>query len=84
MKNDMKPNEDMAKMLDETFGREGLEGWKKSVYKGTDCGAWLDLTDSDTILMGSIVEGADECAQTHELTFPFTEKQVWNALDVSG
>lgn len=81
MKNDMKPNEDMAKMLDETFGRKGLEGWKKSVYKGTDCGAWLELTDPNTIEMGSIVEGADECSDSHTLTFPFEGKQIWDALD---
>lgn len=72
---------DMAKLLDETFGREGLQGWKKSAYKGTDCGAWLELRDPVTIEMGSIVEGVEECSETHTLTFPFEEKQVWDALD---
>lgn len=77
----MKINTEMAKLLDETFGRTGLEGWKKSVYKGTACGAWLELIDSNTIQMGSIVEGVEECAEVRTLKFPFTEKEVWDALD---
>jgi len=72
---------EMTKLLDETFGREGLSGWQKSVYKGTDCGAWLEVIDENEIRMGSIVEGADECAETHTLTMPFTEQEVWNALE---
>lgn len=72
---------EMTQLLNETFGREGLGGWEKSVYRGTDCGAWIEVLDDNTIRMGSIVEGADECALAHELTMPFTGQAIWDALN---
>ena len=71
----------LARLLDETFGRQGLAGWKKSVYKGTNCGASLDLEDPITIRLGSIVEGADECAEPITLVYPFEAKEIWDALE---
>lgn len=71
----------MAILLDDTFSRPNLSGWKKSAYKGTDCGAWLNLASPTSIEMGSIVEGADECAEIQTLTYPFTSQEVWNALE---
>jgi hypothetical protein len=81
MENDMEVIPEMEKMLNEEFGREGLDGWKKSVYKGTDCGAWLSLDAPDNISVGSIVEGVDECAEIHSFTWPFKMDDVWAALD---
>ena len=71
----------MSEMLDKMFGRDGLDGWKKSVYKGTDCGAWIELLDPITIRVGSIVEGSDACAMSHTFIYPFEEKKVWDALE---
>jgi len=71
----------MAILLDNTFDRKDLAGWKKSTYKGTDCGAWFKLISPLSIEMGSIVEGADECAETQTLTYPFSSQDVWNALE---
>lgn len=31
----------------------------RDVYKGTDCGAWFDITRHAEIIFGSIVEGSD-------------------------
>lgn len=31
---------------------------KKAIYKGTDCGAWVEF-DSEGIIVGTIVEGSD-------------------------
>lgn len=53
------------------------------VYKYTDCGAWVDARDvggQPGIGIGSIVEGVDQTTDTQTLAFPFTEKQLWDAL----
>ena len=71
---------EMAKFLNETLYRDNLSGWKETAYKGTSCGAWLTLKDPKTIKMGSIVEGVDQCVTPIALTFPFTSKEVWDAL----
>lgn len=76
------PSEELEALLNDTFGREGLSGWQKSVYKGTDCGAWITLVDPNTIRMGSIVEGVDEGAETHTLTYPFEGAEVWEILEI--
>lgn len=56
------------------------ELWSKRIYKGTDCGAWLEYGD-DYIRVGSIVEGVDDGTQVHELKWPFTKDEFWNAVD---
>ena len=53
----------------------------RAVYKGTDCGAWLKIRTPDTIQLGSIVEGCDFGTETRTLTWPFTAKEFWDALD---
>lgn len=52
-------------------------------YKYTDCGAWVDarqIGGRAGIGTGSIVEGVDRVTDIQELAFPFTEKQLWDAL----
>ena len=68
----------MATLLDSEL-REGPRGWTKSIYKGTSCGANLSIVDWQTIRLGSIVEGTEQCAEGVQLTFPFTMKEVWDA-----
>lgn len=51
------------------------------VYKGTDCGAWLGIVDSRTIMMGSIVEGCDFGTESHTLEWPFTKEAFWDVLE---
>jgi len=46
---------------------------QKHVYKYTDCGAWIEFGES-SILLGSIVEGADFGTATYRLTYPFREE----------
>ena len=56
-----------------------VEGIKKAIYKNTDCGAWIEF-ENDCIKMGSIVEGVDECTETHILEYPFSANVFWSAL----
>lgn len=53
---------------------------KKAIYKGTDCGAWVNF-ESDGVEVGSIVEGVDEGTETFTLKYPFEIKKFWEALD---
>ena len=52
----------------------------RRVYKGTACGAWLQLDDSTSITVGSIVEGCDFGATPISLSWPFTNDEFWQAL----
>lgn len=70
----------MASFLDHEMDREGPSGWNKSAYKGTDCGAWLEVDSPTSIAIGSIVEGCEECAETQHLEWPFTSEELWGAL----
>ena len=54
--------------------------WKKSIYKGTACGAWIALVDNETVQIGSIVEGIEQCAESVNLTWPFTSDDFWAAV----
>lgn len=38
----------------------------KAIYKGTDCGAWIQFTETG-LAVGSIVEGSEADCTTHEL-----------------
>jgi hypothetical protein len=57
-----------------------VERWSRSIYKGTACGAWLELTDAFTVSIGSIVEGVEQCAEVQYLSWPFTREQFWDAV----
>ena len=61
------------------LGETDIEQAKRSTYKYTDCGAFLQTTE-DSILVGSIVEGVDEGTETHVLEFPFEISEYWEAL----
>jgi hypothetical protein len=53
---------------------------KRSTYKYTSCGAWLE-TDKEGVSVGSIVEGVDQGTETYQLNYPFEIKDFWNSLD---
>lgn len=57
-----------------------VEGIKKSIYKYTNCGAWIELKHGK-IQMGSIVEGVDFGTQTYTLEYPFSAKEFWGTLE---
>jgi hypothetical protein len=58
---------------------DGFGMLKKTVYKHTDCGAWI-THDEKGIVLGSIVEGSDfEIAVP--LEYPFTRKDYYETLD---
>lgn len=56
-----------------------IEGIKRTIYKFTNCGAWIKFCD-DGIKLGSIVEGSDFETQTYKLTYPFLMNKFWNIL----
>lgn len=50
------------------------EHLEKAIYKGTECGAWIQWTE-DTVTIGSIVEGSDaEFDET--FTFPVESEEI--------
>ena len=52
---------------------------KKAIYKGTECGAWIDW-DDEKLTIGSIVEGSDaEFSKT--IHFPTTSDEIANWID---
>lgn len=56
-----------------------VECLEHAIYKGTDCGAWINWTCSK-VTIGSIVEGSDaEFSQSFE--FPFDSSAVDNWLE---
>lgn len=59
---------------------ESIERIKKSVYKYTDCGAWIGF-QKHQIQIGSIVEGVEECTPTITLKYPFKMQSYWDALE---
>jgi hypothetical protein len=52
---------------------------KRSVYKGTRCGAWIDFSD-EGVVVGSIVEGVDYGTDSHVLNYPFDNDKFWGKL----
>lgn len=55
--------------LGEYFGcGPELSRIKRSIYKHTDCGAWLEIDDTG-LHIGSIVEGSDAYVETSPLTW---------------
>lgn len=51
----------------------------RAIYKGTSCGAWLEVEESG-IKAGSIVEGVDQETSVQSLQYPFTKEQFWAAI----
>jgi hypothetical protein len=66
---------DLAGMLcADGDGKEELErSIERNVYKHTECGAWIDFTDTG-IRIGSIVEGSDVGTSSFALDYPFEEE----------
>ena len=60
---------------------------EKAVYKGTDCGAWLEFdyaseeNGGSYLFVGSIVEGAEVDCDTISLKLPTTGAALAEALD---
>jgi hypothetical protein len=73
-------NGEMAELLTSMLGRDTPEGWDKSVYKGTACGAWMK-TSPFSVDIGSIVEGSDVEIAPIELVWPFTEEEFLAVLE---
>ena len=53
---------------------------KRGVYKYTSCGAWVEFTQTGLVL-GSIIEGVEQCTESHTLNYPFTDEAYWAALE---
>ncbi len=53
---------------------------ERIIYKGTECGAWIKF-DNGSILVGSIVEGADIGTATYRLAYPFTQADYAARID---
>ncbi len=68
----------MTDLLAETLN-EDFAQLERSVYKYTDCGAWITHDDYG-VCVGSIVEGVDEEVQPVELAYPFELDQYGDAL----
>jgi hypothetical protein len=59
---------------------EDEEKAKRNIYKYTACGAWIEFL-KDGIRIGSIVEGSDFDATSHELTYPFKESEYDEVIE---
>jgi hypothetical protein len=56
-----------------------VDDLKKTVYKYTECGAWIHH-ENGKIELGSIVEGSDAEVGPYTLNFPFEMKSFWDTL----
>ena len=75
-------NPNIIKDIEQLMGALGTNNLQKTVYKYTDCGAWIDTETEGQITMGSIVEGVDQCTENYTLKFgKFTLKDFDKALD---
>ena len=69
---------DLARIL---WAEPNESSMSRQVYKSTDCGASLHFLDGDRgVVLGSIVEGAEEETEYHELVYPFTDNDFWKTL----
>lgn len=61
------------------YGVDNEERLPKAMYKGTECGAWIQW-DNATVSIGSIVEGSDaEFAES--FTFPVSSETIEEWLE---
>ena len=75
-------NQNRIKDIEQLMKAIGTNNLQKTVYKYTDCGAWIDTETEGQITMGSIVEGVDQCTETYTLIFgKFTLNDFNKALD---
>lgn len=56
-----------------------IDSISRAIYKGTECGAWIDEKDG-MIRIGSIVEGSDAEVCKH-LCYPFTMSNFWDMVE---
>ena len=75
----------MANQLKVDFASADPAVIAKAIYKNTDCGAWITI-EGDTVRIGSIVEAAGDPGSDAEiaadpLTWPFTAKEFWDAVE---
>ena len=72
------PNrEDMLQFLKQEYPSDIARG----VYKYTDCGASAHFPDNlAEVHLSSIIEGVEQCTETHVMKWPFTWDQWWAAL----
>lgn len=68
-------------LSEQYFGLEvALESkMKRALYKGTDCGAWIEF-DADGVRVGSIVEGCDFGTASYNLKYPFEKSDLEERL----
>jgi hypothetical protein len=79
----MNPRQEIIDLLTFDLGDSAKEesSIAKAIYKGTACGAWLEIPDPDTIRIGSIVENGDQEIGPYSLTWPFTREEFWNTVE---
>ena len=62
------------------FGEETESDVAKTIYKYTECGAWIQFRESG-ITIGSIVEGSNVDVVPHCLSYPFKLEDFDSALE---
>lgn len=72
----IKNEEDLLK----STGFESFGQLARALYRDVACGPWLERTPNG-VMIGSIVEGVEECASPIELVYPFKLKKLWKAAD---
>lgn len=70
----------LQNFLNAELGRETPGGWSKSIFDGTECGAWIEVHES-TVSIGSIVEGGDVECYPEALSWPFTKDEFWGTVE---
>ena len=73
----------MYDLLVRVFGNAVDGSWLDVIANRTVCGAWLDIKAIDEIQIGSIVEGVDQCTEPVTLKWPFTERDVEAAEEIT-
>jgi hypothetical protein len=71
---------DNLKELLEELGATTVEGLRDMVYKGTSCGAWVNVDEPAYVSVGSIVEGSSQESEVRTLLYPFHQREFWDAL----
>jgi|DEB0MinimDraft_10_1074344.scaffolds.fasta_scaffold02325_5 hypothetical protein len=66
-------------LLDE-IGVDTVAQAEKAIYKGTDCGAWIQC-EEDGVTVGSIVEGSDAEVTRDKLEYPIEVKEFWDCVE---
>lgn len=61
--------------------KECMEWCERAAYKYTDCGAWIEFTETG-IVLGSIVEGLDFGTMTYPLSYDgITSEMIQERID---